>query len=139
MSTIRNLLNSKVEGINCFTQCIMPDASGRIRDTAIQSMATMLLSLTSLYPNANLDKHPRICILFNNVSRFPPSDKKVHKYGGEQPEDEEDSDELDLEENKQEIKPFKQPTAQEYIKEYRSGLLESLQVHYKEKVETTFL
>ena len=75
----------------------MPDASGRIRDTAIQSMTTMLLSLTSLYPNANLDKHPRLCVIFNNVSRFSPSEKKVHKYGGEQLEDKEESDEFNEE------------------------------------------
>ena len=58
----------------------MPDASGRIRDTAIQSMATMLLSLTSLYPNANLDKHPRLCVIFNNVSKLSPSKKMVHRF-----------------------------------------------------------
>ena len=70
------------EGITCFTQCIMPDASCRIRDSAIQSMATTLLSLTSLYPNADIENHPRLCVLFNNVSKFQPKQKLMQQYGG---------------------------------------------------------
>ena len=37
----------------------------------------MLLSLSSFYENADLSKHPRVCVIFNNVSKFDqiPSDE----------------------------------------------------------------
>ena len=75
-------------------------------------MATMLLSLTFLYPNASLEKYPRLCVFFNNVSKFEPSKRKTHLYGGEFLEDKEleESDE----EEKTEVK-IVAPTWREYI------------------------
>ena len=82
-NTIRNMLKSQYDGINVFVQCIMPDAGGRIKRSAIESMCTMLLSLTSLYEIEDFDpkKHPRMCVVFNNVSKIDHPKKTVHKYG----------------------------------------------------------
>ena len=38
VSTIRTPLTSEEQGISTFVQCIQPDASGRIKNTAIESM-----------------------------------------------------------------------------------------------------
>ena len=68
-------------------------------------MATMLLSLTSLYPNADLDKHPRICIIFNNVSKSTPSKKMIHLYGGDEHKDESDESSEEKEQIDMKITP----------------------------------
>ena len=56
-------------GINCITQCIMPDGGGRIKETAIKSMTRMLLSGCYFYENAAFETYPRINVVFINVSR----------------------------------------------------------------------
>lgn len=38
------------KGVSCITQCIMIDAGGRIKETAIESMARTFHSLTYSYP-----------------------------------------------------------------------------------------
>ena len=81
MNTIRALLRETTEGINTFTQCILPDAAGRIKRSAIQSMCTMLLSLTSLYEDADMKNQPRLCVIFNNVSKNAHPEKVVPEYG----------------------------------------------------------
>ena len=50
-------------------------------------MATTMLSLTSLYPNADIENQPRLCVLFNNVSKFQPTQKLMQQYGGGSDED----------------------------------------------------
>ena len=54
-------------------------------------MATMLLSLTSLYPDADLKKHPRVCVIFNNVSKFQIAKKTTLQYGEDLNKDQKDS------------------------------------------------
>ena len=66
----------------------MPDAGGRIKRTAIQSMVTMLLILTSIYKDANLEHHPRLCVIFNNVSKFQNPKKAAIQYYQQKSEDE---------------------------------------------------
>ena len=80
MNTIRALLREEFQGITTFTQCILPDAAGRIKRSAIQSMCTMLLSLTSLYEKTDTKNHPRLCVIFNNVSKNAHPEKVVPEY-----------------------------------------------------------
>ena len=60
---------------------MMPDESSRIRRTAIYSMGSVMLSLNSFCPETDPTKHPRICIIFNNVSKYPKEKKFIIKYG----------------------------------------------------------
>ena len=50
----------------------MPDKSKRIKDTQISTMNNILFLLNSFDPKADFDskKHPKIMVLFNDVSRF---------------------------------------------------------------------
>ena len=48
----------------------MPNASERITETAIKSMNSMLFMFNSLDERTDITLHPRIHIVFNNVSRF---------------------------------------------------------------------
>ena len=97
----------------------MPDASCRIRNSSIQSMATMLLSMTSLYPDADLDNHPRICVIFNNVSKFQTAKKMTLLYGEESHELKKESFEEEKKDNL-----ATPPTAAEYILKYKKSLLD---------------
>ena len=121
------MLKSKYQGINVFVQCIMPDAGGRIKRSAIESMCTMLLSLTSLYETKGFDpkKHPRLCVIFNNVSKISHPKKTVHKYGNR----------INGEEEKEES----QVTWSEYIVLYRNLLIEVLVETYKESLKPAFI
>ena len=80
INTIRTTLLNKEIGINTFTQCIMPDAGGRIRRTSIDSMCNILLSLSSFYEDADLYTHPRMCVVFNNVSKRTYPKKVIAPY-----------------------------------------------------------
>ena len=55
-----------------FVQCIMPDRSDRIRKSAITAMMNLMLILaifnTKTLPD-NLANHPKISVVFNNVSK----------------------------------------------------------------------
>ena len=46
----------------------MPDSSDRIRATHIQAMNYMLFILNSFDENANVTKHPKMMVIFNDVS-----------------------------------------------------------------------
>ena len=46
----------------------MPDESDRIRESSIKSMNNILLILQSFDPETDINNHPRIVIIFNNVS-----------------------------------------------------------------------
>ena len=48
----------------------MPNASERITDSAIKGMNNMLFTFNSLDERTDIDSHPRVHIVFNNVSRF---------------------------------------------------------------------
>ena len=47
----------------------MPDESDRIRESSIKSMNNILLALQSFDDDTDVNKHPRITIIFNNVSK----------------------------------------------------------------------
>ena len=73
------LLNKK-KGISAFIQCIMPDESNRIRKTSIAAMNNVLFLLNSTDPRVNLKKHPRLLVIFNDVSKhelFEDGDKII--------------------------------------------------------------
>ena len=46
----------------------------------------MLLTLTTMYKNADLDNHPRMCVIFNAVSKFPQLKKSIPVYSKSQPQ-----------------------------------------------------
>ena len=73
-NAVRLLLRQESEGISTVTQCIIPPVSKRLRHSVIEGMANMLLMLSSFYEETNLEKHPRICVFFNNVSKFETID-----------------------------------------------------------------
>ena len=47
----------------------MPDASNRIRETSISAMNNILFLLNSIDPKTNPKDHPRLIVIFNDVSR----------------------------------------------------------------------
>ena len=47
----------------------MPDASNRIRETSISAMNNILFLLNSIDPKSNPKKHPKLIVIFNDVSR----------------------------------------------------------------------
>jgi len=53
----------------------MPNPSGRLDNSAMESMCMLLLSLTSIYEEQDPADHPRMCVIFNNVS--------VHTYASD--------------------------------------------------------
>ena len=63
------LLTRETEGISSFVQCIMPTAAARIESTSIESMNRVILALTILYKDADVENHPRMLVLINNLSR----------------------------------------------------------------------
>ena len=67
---IRPMLYDRYKGITSFIQCIMPDESDRIRATSIKAMNTMLFILNSFDPRTDIENHPRIILIFNNVSLY---------------------------------------------------------------------
>ena len=73
VNTIRETLQSKDKGINMFIQCIMPDKSDRIRKSVIQTMMNFLLILSVFHRDTSIQElelcHPKIAIVFNNVSK----------------------------------------------------------------------
>ena len=48
----------------------MPDESNRIRESQISAMNNVLFLLNSFDPEADPKNHPRIMVLFNDVSKF---------------------------------------------------------------------
>ena len=77
---MRPRLYNKKKGISAFIQCIMPDESNRIRKTSIAAMNNVLFLLNSIDPRANIKKHPRLLVIFNDVSKhelFEDGDKII--------------------------------------------------------------
>ena len=68
INAIRPMLLNNNQGISSFTQCIMPDESDRIRESSIKGMNNILLMLQSFDPKTDISKHPRMVVIFNNVS-----------------------------------------------------------------------
>ena len=71
---IRPMLYDSQKGISSFIQCIMPDESDRIRATSIKAMNTMLFILNSFDLKANIKNHPKMILIFNNVSLYKNDD-----------------------------------------------------------------
>ena len=68
-NAVRILLSSMEEGISTITQCVMTPASKRLHHSVLVSMANMLLMLSSFYEGTDLERHPRICVVFTNASK----------------------------------------------------------------------
>ena len=71
---IRPMLYDSQKGISSFIQCIMPDESDRIRATSIKAMNYMLFILNSFDVRADIGTHPRMILIFNDVSLFKDTD-----------------------------------------------------------------
>ena len=101
----------------------MPDSSGRIRRSAVDCMCNMLLSLTSIYKDADLFLHPRMCVVFNNVSKVytPETNTFTFDKTGAKKEETE--------------KPL---IWKDYIINYKDNLLEALK-QYNPELEEEFL
>ena len=122
----------------------MPDTSGRIKKSAIDSMCTMLLSLTSLYEDADLSNHPRMCVIFNNVSKISHPKKTAPVYGPAEFEPTEVEDiqvDVDEESSKKSSEESSEEHVdwEEYIKLYRDLLIETLHHFYNDKLSKTFI
>ena len=52
----------------------MPDESDRIRATSIKAMNYMLFILNSFDVKADIGTHPRMILIFNDVSLFKDTD-----------------------------------------------------------------
>ena len=80
---IRPMLYDDKKGISSFIQCIMPDESDRIRATSIKAMNYMLFILNSFDKRADINNHPKMILIFNDVSLYDskdsPSDIKQKK------------------------------------------------------------
>ena len=59
----------------------MPNSAGRIRKSAIDAMVACLHSLTSIYKDADPKNHPRMIVIFNDVSINPDFSNKKVKFG----------------------------------------------------------
>ena len=75
----------------------MPDESGRIRRTAVNSMGTVMLSLNSFHREIVDFEHPRINVIFNDVSKQPKQKQTEIKYGESDSEEKPAGDEHDEE------------------------------------------
>ena len=68
------MLYDNKKGISSFIQCIMPDESDRIRATSIKAMNYMLFILNSFDRRADISNHPKIILIFNDVSLYSSED-----------------------------------------------------------------
>ena len=48
----------------------MPDSSDRLRETSIKAMNHVLFTLNSLHPNTDVKNHPKLIVIFNDVSLY---------------------------------------------------------------------
>ena len=109
----------------------MPNPSGRIDNSTIEFMCQILLSLTSMYPNLQPTQHPRMCVIFNNVSKNNYPVKLVPEYG-------KSSDEAIKEETKDSQVKAYEIQASKYIQDYKDHLVEYLVKQY-EKLDKQFI
>ena len=93
-------------------------------------MVTMLLSLTSLYIETDITQHPRICILFNNVSKFSSYKEK---------NDDSESEGQSVEEVGEQTSQSDYIPHEAFITQYRDLLFERAKILYKELNNDQFL
>ena len=48
----------------------MPDNSDRLRATSLEAMSKVLFTLNSLHKKADISNHPRLIVIFNDVSMY---------------------------------------------------------------------
>ena len=67
----------------------MPDPSDRIRLSSIEAMHNILLTFQSFDPETDPSQHPKIMIIFNNVSKLlwvpieeelNPNERRINEY-----------------------------------------------------------
>ena len=73
---IRPTASHNRKGISSFIQCVMPDNSKRIRATCFKAMNDVLFTLNSMHPETKVDKHPKMFVIFNDVSLYEKVDEK---------------------------------------------------------------
>jgi hypothetical protein len=112
-NAVRLLLSQENEGITSITQCIIPQISKRLHHSVIEGMASIFLMLSSFYEKTDLSNHPRLCVVFNNISKFDKLDI---------------SDEIKKTDKKDGIKT--KVSWEDFITEYREILLEVIKAAY---------
>ena len=85
MNTVRSIFSTSDQGVNAFILCVMIDEGNRIKSTSISAMCDMLLALTSIYKNSDPKAHPKMFVMFNNISRYSSKKGLKLKYGKKQP------------------------------------------------------
>ena len=70
VKTLRPMIKDPAQGISSFIHCIMPNASHRITDSTIKAMMHKLSILNSIDAEADIYKHPKIFVVFNDVSIY---------------------------------------------------------------------
>ena len=70
IKNLSNQLKDHQQGISSLILCVMPNASERITETAIKGMNSMLFMFNSLDERTDITLHPKVHIVFNNVSRY---------------------------------------------------------------------
>ena len=96
-------------------------------------MCNILLILTSMYPEQDPSQHPRLCIVFNNVSKNKYPETMVPEYCKVIDEcDEEESKDGPDRTSETDVSPSK------YIQDYKALLIDAIAKQY-EKLEQQFI
>ena len=115
INTVRAIFSSREFGVNALIMCVMPDKGGRLKLSGISAMCSMLLSLTSIYKTSDPKKHPKMFVVFNNVSKHNLMKGPLREYGQPLPSG---------------AKPSKLITLSEHIQHFKDELLSTLIEHY---------
>ena len=99
----------------------MPDSAGRLKRSEMEVMSSILLSLTSLYEETDVQNHPRMCVIFNDVSKSSSDRKKKPTYLN--------SSQAMEDETEVQVNPLK------YIAVYKYMLIEVLREYYDDKLD----
>ena len=70
VKTLRSIIQDPKQGISSFIQCIMPNAAQRITEITINAMSLMLFTLNSFDSSTDILNHPRLIVVFNDVSKY---------------------------------------------------------------------
>ena len=76
---LRSHLYDSKQGISSLTLCFMPNNSQRITNSVVECLKNMLFVFNSLDYRTDITDHPKIHIIFNDVSRSEESGEAITK------------------------------------------------------------
>ena len=97
----------------------------------------MLLILTSIYKDSDPENHPRLCVIFNNVSKLPHSKKKARDYyvvSSDKSEEEETKGDIESKET-----VINQVPWENYVQIFIEQLIEEIKELFGEKYDVNFV